>query len=41
MANAREVNPSLEFFFTSAVTGEGLQSWFDFLRGQVRPCAPA
>jgi hydrogenase nickel incorporation protein HypB len=32
---AREVNPSLEFFFTSALTGEGLDAWYDFLRAQV------
>jgi hydrogenase nickel incorporation protein HypB len=30
---AREVNPDLRFFFTSALTGEGLDQWFDFLRG--------
>jgi len=32
---ARQVNPSLEFFRTSALTGEGLAEWYDFLRGQV------
>ncbi len=36
VANAREVNPDLRFFFTSALTGEGLEEWCDFLRGQVR-----
>jgi len=36
MANAREVNPELRFFLTSARTGEGLEEWFDFLRSQVR-----
>lgn len=36
---AREVNPELRFFLTSARTGEGLEEWFDFLRSQVR--APA
>ncbi|HET8622353.1 MAG TPA: hydrogenase nickel incorporation protein HypB [Gemmatimonadales bacterium] len=30
---AREVNPDLRFFFISALTGEGLDQWFDFLRG--------
>jgi hydrogenase nickel incorporation protein HypB len=34
-ANAREVNPALRFFRTSAHTGEGLDAWFDFLRGLV------
>jgi hydrogenase nickel incorporation protein HypB len=32
---ALEVNPELGFFFTSAQTGEGLDAWFDFLRGLV------
>ena len=35
VAFAREVNPELEFFFTSALTGEGLDTWYDFLRCQV------
>jgi hydrogenase nickel incorporation protein HypB len=35
-ANALEVNPYLEFFFTSALTGEGLDRWYEFLRAQVR-----
>jgi len=38
---ARQVNPELRFFFTSSVTGEGLDQWFDFLRGRVRQTAPA
>jgi hydrogenase nickel incorporation protein HypB len=33
---ARDVNPDLEFFFTSALTGEGLNAWFRFLRARVR-----
>ena len=36
VANAREVNPELRFFFTSALTGEGVAEWCDFLRAQVR-----
>jgi len=32
---AREVNPELQFFFTSAVTGEGMDEWYDFLRSRV------
>ncbi len=39
IACARQVNPELQFFLTSARTGEGLDEWFDFLRQQVR--APA
>jgi hydrogenase nickel incorporation protein HypB len=29
---AREVNPALQFFLTSALTGDGLPEWFEFLR---------
>jgi hydrogenase nickel incorporation protein HypB len=36
VANARRVNPELRFFFTSALTGEGLDEWYGFLRQQVR-----
>ena len=35
VANARTVNPNLEFFFTSALTGEGMDPWYQFLRRQV------
>jgi hydrogenase nickel incorporation protein HypB len=31
---ARDVNPDLTFFRTSALTGAGLDSWYAFLRGQ-------
>lgn len=34
-AFARDVNPDIKFFRTSAQTGEGLEPWFDFLRKQV------
>ena len=37
--NALQVNPSLQFFQTSALTGKGLGPWLDFLRTQVRPLA--
>jgi hydrogenase nickel incorporation protein HypB len=37
---AREVNPDLEFFFTSALTGDGMESWFGFLRQRLRAAAP-
>ena len=39
VACAREVNPNLQFFFTSALTGAGLDIWYKFLRTQV--VAPA
>ena len=39
VTNARIVHPGLRFFYTSALTGEGLDTWFDFLRSQV--AAPA
>jgi hydrogenase nickel incorporation protein HypB len=35
LACARQVNPGLEFFMTSAHTGEGLDRWFDFLRREA------
>ena len=31
VACAREVNPDLRFFHTSALTGEGMESWYEFL----------
>ena len=36
VAFARQINPDLRFFFTSALTGEGLEPWYAFLRDQVR-----
>lgn len=35
VAYAREVNPELRFFFTSALTGEGLEEWYAFLRHEA------
>jgi len=35
IANARSVNPELQFFLTSARTGAGLDGWFRFLRERV------
>jgi hydrogenase nickel incorporation protein HypB len=32
---ARDVNPDLEFYLTSAFTGEGMEEWYDFLRRRV------
>jgi hydrogenase nickel incorporation protein HypB len=40
-ANARQVNPALRFFRTSAYTGEGLDAWYGFLRGLVEAGRPA
>jgi hydrogenase nickel incorporation protein HypB len=36
MRFTREVNPSLGFFVTSALTGQGMEEWFDYLRSAVR-----
>lgn len=33
---ARQVNPELEFFFTSALVAEGMDEWYAFLRSQLR-----
>jgi len=41
VAFARSVNPSLEFFHTSALSGEGMESWYGFLRKLVRTRAMA
>ncbi|HYD51720.1 MAG TPA: hydrogenase nickel incorporation protein HypB [Gemmatimonadaceae bacterium] len=35
LAYAREVNPALRFFRTSARTGEGMAEWYEFLRSRV------
>src|SRR5512141_681880 len=35
VANALSVNPELEVFRVSALTGQGLTEWFDFLRNSV------
>ena len=32
VANAKLINPGLAFFFVSAHTGQGMESWFDFIR---------
>ena len=41
LAYAREVNPDLQFFLTSALTGEGLDPWFAFLRSRTLTGNPA
>ncbi len=38
---ARDVNPDLEFFLTSALTGEGLDAWYAFLRSRTLSRNPA
>jgi hydrogenase nickel incorporation protein HypB len=38
--HAHTVNPHLELFFTSTITGEGLDTWYDFLRDRVRATRP-
>lgn len=35
LAFARQVNPKLKFFFTSALRPEGLETWYRFLRSQA------
>ena len=35
MGYARDVNPRIEFFVTSAFTGDGMEDWYEFLREQV------
>jgi hydrogenase nickel incorporation protein HypB len=37
VANALSVNPELEVFRVSALTGQGLDEWFDFLRHSPLP----
>jgi hydrogenase nickel incorporation protein HypB len=36
VAMAKEVNPHLELFYTSATTGDGLDTWSAFLRELVK-----
>jgi hydrogenase nickel incorporation protein HypB len=33
--NAAQINPSIKWIKLSAKTGEGLQSWFDWLKNNV------
>jgi hydrogenase nickel incorporation protein HypB len=35
VANARTINPDLRFFFTSALTGEGMDEWLWWLRARA------
>ncbi len=41
LAYAREVNPNLRFFQTSALTGEGLDEWCTFIEAHVRDAVVA
>jgi hydrogenase nickel incorporation protein HypB len=36
IAYAREVNSDLRFFFTSALTGDGMEDWYQFLTALAR-----
>jgi hydrogenase nickel incorporation protein HypB len=36
MGFTRDINPNIEIFVTSSITGEGFDEWFDFLRDRVR-----
>ncbi len=40
MGYARQMNPDVRFFRTSARTGEGMDEWYDFLRHQARQPTP-
>ncbi len=33
--NARKVNPNLQFFEVSSISGEGMEKWYDYLKGQL------
>jgi hydrogenase nickel incorporation protein HypB len=39
VAFARDVNPNLQFFFLSALSGEGMADWYSFLRRAVNDVA--
>ncbi|NIN09951.1 MAG: hydrogenase nickel incorporation protein HypB [Gemmatimonadales bacterium] len=41
MENAHQVNPTLRFFVTSALTGEGLDQWCTFIEAHVRDAVVA
>ncbi|GMV08186.1 MAG: hydrogenase accessory protein HypB [Gemmatimonadota bacterium] len=41
VAYARQINPDLQFFFMSALTGQGMEAWYDFLRAHARVPARA
>lgn len=34
---ARDVNPDIQFLFTSALRADGMEEWFGFLRSQLHP----
>jgi hydrogenase nickel incorporation protein HypB len=36
IANAREVNPDIKVFHVSARSGDGLEGWYGWLRGEIR-----
>lgn len=40
-ANARKINPNIEFVELSCTTGEGLSQWYDWLKAKVTVAEPA
>lgn len=40
-ANARKINPNIEFVELSCTSGEGLEQWYDWLRSKVTVAEPA
>lgn len=40
-ANARKINPNIEFVELSCTTGEGLSQWYDWLKAKVAVAEPA
>jgi len=41
IAYAREVNPTLRFFRTSALKGDGMDEWCTFIEAHVRDAVVA
>lgn len=33
--NAKKVNPNIQFFEVSATSGEGMENWYEFLKGNI------
>jgi hydrogenase nickel incorporation protein HypB len=40
-ANARKINPNIDFVELSCTSGEGLEQWYDWLRSKVTVAEPA
>jgi len=41
IANAHEVHPDIKLFQVSARSGEGLDAWYGWLRGEIKKCREA